>query len=81
MFPPSWFYSAYLDELFITKHIIYGRNKKNPHFFLRCNMKMFKKNSLWHLPSNNHLFKLFFSSSRVGRLRVLCTKVHMCVVV
>lgn len=43
MFPTSWFYSAHLDELFITKHIIYGRNKKNPHFFLRCNMKVFKK--------------------------------------
>lgn len=33
MFPTSWFYSAHLDELFITKHIIYGRNLKKTHLF------------------------------------------------
>lgn len=32
MFPTSWFSSAHLDELFITKHIIYGKNKKSTFF-------------------------------------------------
>ena len=76
MFPTSWFYSAHLDELFITKHIIYGRNLKNTFI----PKKMVLKNSLWHLPPNNHLFKLFSSSSCVGGLCVLCIKVHVCVV-
>lgn len=40
MFPTSWFYSAHLDELFITKHIIYGRNLKKNTFIPRCNMKV-----------------------------------------